>query len=135
MFARAAGSLWRRTYTRYMFASVVALGVDTGLFLLLLDLNMAPTAASILGYGAGIGAHWLFSSRTVFVPRIAYSREARARQKALFLGSALVGLAITATLVGFGQIIGADPRLAKFFAIVLSFNATYLLRKTVVFPR
>lgn len=135
MTGLAAVSFWRRVYVRYLLASVIALGVDTGLFLLLLDMGLAPTPASILAYSAGIATHWLFSSRTVFVAHIAYSREARARQKALFLGSALVGLAITATLVSFGQFIGADPRVAKAFAIILSFNATYLLRKTVVFAR
>lgn len=135
MIARTAQTLWRVTYARYIAASAVALAVDGGLFLLLLHLGVAATPASILGYGAGIGAHWALSSRSVFVSRIAYSREGRARQKALFLGSALTGLAITAAIVGLAEILHGDPRIAKLVAIAVSFQATYFLRKSVVFAR
>ncbi len=135
MIARTAAMLWRATYARYLFASAAALGVDIGLFLILLHSGFTATPASILGYGAGIGAHWLLSSRTVFAAHIAYSREARARQKALFLGSALVGLLVTASIVGLGDLLALDTRLAKLAAIAVSFQATYILRKSVVFAR
>ena len=57
----------------------------------------------------------------------------RTRQKALFVGSALFGLALTTGIVGVGDALGLDPRLAKLAAIAASFTATWLLREKVIF--
>ena len=51
----------------------------------------------------------------------------------LFVGSALVGLAVTTAIVGTGSAFGFDPRIAKLAAIVFSFQTTYLLRRHIVF--
>jgi putative flippase GtrA len=118
---------------RYAFASVGALAVDMGAFLALLALGTWPAGASAASYCLGIVAHWLLSSRTVFSDTVAARGSERTRQKALFVGSALVGLAITTAIVWSGDGAGADPRLAKLAAIVVSFAATWLLRSRVVF--
>src|SRR5262245_44944162 len=102
---------------RYLLASGGALAVDLGLFLAFLTLGMWPASASALSYGAGIVAHWLMSSRAVFADGVAAGGIERARQKALFVGSALVGLALTTAIVWAGHGAGADPRLAKIAAI------------------
>ncbi len=122
----------RWTYVRYLGASVIALVADTGLFLLLLD-RLTPTLAAASGYVVGILIHWLISSRIVFVHQAATVARLRHKQKALFLASALAGLALTVGIVGVGDLAGLDPRLAKAIAIVVSFQATYLLRKRIVF--
>ena len=44
----------RVVYLRYVAASVIALGTDVALFLLLIGANTPPTAASVIGYSAGI---------------------------------------------------------------------------------
>lgn len=119
--------------TRYGFASVAALAVDMGSFLLLLSLQVAAAPASALGYSIGIVTHWLFSSRAVFSDTVAERGPRRTRQKALFVGSALIGLALTTLIVGTGDMAGLDPRLAKLAAIGVSFTATWLLRSRVVF--
>lgn len=121
------------TLLRYAIASLGALAVDMGSFLALLGAHVPPTAASAIGYTLGIVAHWLLSSRKVFADQIAPAGLARTRQKALFLVSALIGLALTTLVVGLATRIGADPRLAKLLAIVTSFAATWLLRQRVVF--
>ena len=121
------------TLLRYAIASLGALAVDMGSFLALLGAHMPPTAASAIGYTLGIVAHWLLSSRKVFADQIAPAGPARTRQKALFLISALIGLALTTLIVGFATRFGADPRIAKLLAIVTSFAATWLLRQRVVF--
>ncbi|HSG33933.1 MAG TPA: GtrA family protein [Sphingomonadaceae bacterium] len=118
---------------RYGVASAVALAVDMGSFLALLSLGTPAAPASALSYSIGILTHWLLSSRSVFNGRVAERGPARTRQKALFVGSALVGLALTTGIVGIGDALGFDPRLAKLVAIGVSFVCTWLLRSQVVF--
>lgn len=118
---------------RYLLASALSLGFDMGCFLALLRLGVAPMPASAAGYALGIAAHWWCSSRAVFSDRLAETGRERTRQKALFVGSALVGLAVTSLVVGIGTALGSDPRLAKLAAIALSFAVTWLLRRQVVF--
>ncbi len=118
---------------RYLAASAAALGVDMGTFLLLLALGMAAAPAAAAGYSLGIAAHWLLSSRAVFTRGVARSGPERTRQKAMFVASALFGLALTTGIVGAGAGLGIDPRLAKLAAIVASFTATWLLRERLVF--
>ncbi|WAT17074.1 GtrA family protein [Aurantiacibacter sp. MUD11] len=118
---------------KYLFASVGALAVDVGVFLGLLTMGMWPAGASAIGYCMGIIAHWLMSSRAVFTDNVAERGMARTRQKALFVGSALAGLALTTGIVWAGDASGFDPRLAKLVAIAVSFMATWLLRSRVVF--
>ena len=50
--------------------------------------------ASATGYSLGIVAHWLLSSRAVFQQGVAARGPQRTRQKAMFVGSALFGLAL-----------------------------------------
>ena len=118
---------------RYLFASALALGVDLGAFLACLALAVPAALASAIGYSLGIAAHWVLSSRTVFTCNVAMRGPERTRQKALFVGSALCGLALTTAIVGLGSGLGIDPRLAKVIAIFASFTATWLLREKVVF--
>ena len=120
-------------YTRYIGASVVSLGVDFAIFMAALSLGMPPALAAATGYVAGIICHWAISSRLVFAAQVAASAAGRRQQQALFVISALVGLGITTGIVGIGSRYGLDPRLAKGIAIVVSFQATYLLRRKVVF--
>jgi putative flippase GtrA len=120
-------------YLRYVAASAAALGVDFALFLAAMSLGLAPTYAAACGYGAGIFCHWLLSSRAVFVGQLAEVGQSRWQQQALFVGSALVGLAITMVIVGVGSRWGLDPRIAKVLAVGVSFQTTYVLRRKIVF--
>ncbi|MEL6541051.1 MAG: GtrA family protein [Pseudomonadota bacterium] len=118
---------------RYILASVGALAVDVGSFLAFMAMGVAAAPASAMGYSLGILAHWLMSSRAVFQDTVAERGLERTKQKALFVISALVGLALTTAIVGGGDWAGGDPRLAKMVAIVVSFTATWLLRSKIVF--
>jgi putative flippase GtrA len=122
------------TFIRYGVVSVGALAVDMGIFLALLQSGMISALAAALGYAAGIFAHWMLSSRKVFQDRVSErgTRE-RTQQKAMFVVSALLGLVLTMVVVGAGEMVGIDPRIAKVFAIILSFVLTYFLRNVVVF--
>jgi putative flippase GtrA len=122
------------TYVRYLIVSVGALAVDVGLFLGLLNLGMMSVGASAIGYSAGIVAHWWLSSRLVFQGRVSNKGTSeRTQQKAMFLVSALIGLAATMVIVGAGDAMGFDPRLAKLVAIGFSFQLTYMLRNIIIF--
>jgi putative flippase GtrA len=120
-------------FLRYIAASAFALAVDMGTFLALLSLGLEAAIAAAAGYALGIAAHWIVSSRAVFTDGVAERGPDRNRQKALFIGSALAGLALTTTIVGLGTGLGLDPRLAKLAAIAASFTVTWLLRERVVF--
>lgn len=133
MFVPMIDRLRQVMLLRYLLASVGALAVDMGTFLGLLALGTMPVLASALGYSLGIVAHWLLSSRTVFTDNVAQDRVTRTRQKALFVGSALAGLALTTLIVGAGTAMGIDSRLSKIVAIGASFTMTWLLRKRIVF--
>jgi putative flippase GtrA len=118
---------------RYGIASIGALAVDMALFLTLLSVGLIAAGASAIGYCAGIGAHWILSSRMVFADSVAEQGPARTRQKGMFVLSALIGLAITTVIVGLATALHGDPRPAKLVAIFASFTATWLLRKHLVF--
>ena len=120
---------------RYGLASVGALAIDVGSFLAALASGAPAAAASALGYSIGIATHWLLSSRAVFADSVAERGPDRTRQKALFVGSALIGLALTTAIVGLADAGGLDPRAAKLVAIIVSFAATWTLRNRVVFRR
>lgn len=121
------------TLVRYLLASIGALAVDVGLFLALLPAGVSPAVSSALGYCAGIVAHWLLSSRAVFVDSIAASGFARTRQKMMFVVSALIGLVVTTAVVAALAGLGVDPRGSKLVAIGVSFVLTWVLRQKVVF--
>lgn len=118
---------------RYILASVGALAVDMATFRALLSAGMTPVTASAIGYSIGIAVHWILSSRKVFADQVAAGGMARTRQKAMFVVSALIGLAVTTMIVGGASAAGLDPSIAKLCAIVVSFTVTWLLRKRVVF--
>lgn len=120
-------------FARYLVASVGALAIDVGCFLLLLAGGTLPALASAIGYSAGIVAHWLLSSRTVFTEGVAARGMKRTQQKALFVVSALLGLGVTIAIVGAADWLAIDPRPAKLVAIAISFALTWLLRSKIVF--
>jgi putative flippase GtrA len=125
--------LRQQTVLRYLVASALALAVDMGTFLALLQIGAAAAPAAAAGYAFGIVAHWLISSRKVFTDGVAARGPQRTRQKALFVVSALIGLALTTGIVSSATMAGFDPRLAKLVAIAASFTATWLLRSRIVF--
>jgi putative flippase GtrA len=122
------------TFIRYGVVSVAALAVDLGIFMALLQGGMISALAAAIGYAVGIVTHWLLSSRKVFSDRVSErgSRE-RTQQKAMFVVSALLGLALTMLVVGLADVIGINPVIGKCFAIIMSFTLTYVLRNVVVF--
>jgi putative flippase GtrA len=120
------------TYLRYIAVSGGALGIDLAIYFAALSVGMAAEIAAAIGYLTGVAVHWILSSRLVF-DDVAERGRARIRQKALFLTSAFIGLGVTVAIVALATRYGLDARLAKLVAVAVSFQTTYLLRRTIVF--
>ena len=119
-------------YLRYVAVSAGALGVDLGIYLAMLQTGVAAVLSAAIGYLSGVAVHWILSSRVVFSD-VAERGLARTKQKALFLTSAFIGLGITMGIVAVATYFDIDPRVAKLVAVAVSFQTTYLLRRTIVF--
>lgn len=123
--------LGRFTFTRYLLASICALSADFALFMTLAHLGLPPAIAAVGGYSAGLVLHWLISVHFVFGLQEPPSHA----QRVAFIVSALIGMAITTTLVGGLSSLGLPPAAAKLMAVPASFLAVYAIRKYGIFAR
>lgn len=136
---RARPADWLRTVAvrlmlaRYLLVSLCALSIDTMFFLALSRWVMPAGWAALAGYGLGIVIHWLLSVRFVFAEQIG-GRPTHG-QRAGFLLSAGLGLAVTTGTVSTLAHFGSPALPAKMAAVLLSFTLVYLVRKYVVFAR
>lgn len=122
----------RFSITRYLLASVVSLAFDVALFMVLVAFLFDPGLSSAAGYTAGIVIHWLISSSFVF-PGKTRDGTALHLQRLGFLGTAILGLGITVSMVSWLTELGIMPVVAKGAAVFVSFFAVYLTRKYGVF--
>jgi putative flippase GtrA len=129
----SALDIWQRfTFTRYLAASVVSLAFDLAIFSSLVALRFEASLASAIGYCAGIIVHWLVSANIVFTGKTRKGSAVHI-QRALFAGSALLGLAITVATVSLLSNAGMHAVAAKAVAVALSFVIVYGARKWGVF--
>ena len=122
----------RFSITRYLLASIVSLAFDVALFMVLVAFAADPGWAAAAGYSAGIVVHWLISSTFVFPGK---TREGGALQlqRLGFIGTAVLGLGITVSIVSGLTELGILPVVAKGAAVFVSFFAVYVTRKYGVF--
>ncbi len=124
--------LGRFSITRYLLASIVSLAFDVALFMVLVAFMTDPGWASAAGYSAGIIVHWLISSSFVF-PGKTKDGAALQLQRLGFIGTAVLGLGITVSMVSWLTDFGVLPVVAKGAAVFVSFFAVYITRKYGVF--
>lgn len=122
----------RFSITRYLLASIVSLAFDVALFMVLVAFMFDPGISSAAGYSAGIVVHWLISSSFVF-PGKTRDGAALQLQRLGFIGTAVLGLGITVSIVSWLTELGTLPVIAKGCAVFVSFFAVYLTRKYGVF--
>lgn len=120
-------------YLRYIIASVASLSIDVATFFTLMTTGVRPGLAAGVGYGTGIGVHWILSSWLVFDD--ANTRTLTFHQLLLFILSGFVGLLLTISIIEMATIFGIDPRPAKLLAVAVSFQTVWLMRRYIVFPR
>ena len=122
----------RFSITRYLLASIVSLAFDVALFMVLVAFLFDPGISSAVGYSAGIVVHWLISSSFVF-PGKTRDGAALQLQRLGFIGTAILGLGVTVSIVSWLTELGTLPVIAKGVAVFVSFFAVYLTRKYGVF--
>jgi len=122
----------RFSITRYLLASIVSLAFDVALFMVLVAFLFDPGISSAIGYSAGILVHWLISSSFVF-PGKTRDGAALQLQRLGFIGTAVLGLGITVSIVSWLTDLGTLPVVAKGVAVFVSFFVVYLTRKFGVF--
>jgi putative flippase GtrA len=116
---------------RYVIVSALALALDFGVFLAFNDMLSQPTLAGVIGYSTGIIVHFLLSRRFVFD---AATAKAVHRVFIEFLGSGLVGLAVTAGVIAIATgAFGLGPIAAKALAVGTSFVGVFIIRRSIVF--
>lgn len=123
----------RLTFLKYVFASVLSLGVDLAVFFGLIGMDVPAVWANTVSYSCGIVTHWLISSRIVFRDTTSRDREVRTYQKLMFVGSALLGLFVSSAIVATASAMHMAPHYAKGVAIVASFAVTWIARRNIVF--
>lgn len=119
---------------RYFLVSLVALAVDYGLYLGLLwsGAGLSPMQAAAPAYIAGAVVHYFMSRRFVFPAGWLHRRQLE--ELSLFMLSGLFGLVLTSGVVwAVAAIPGAGVHWPKAAAVALSFSATYVVRKYLVF--
>jgi putative flippase GtrA len=120
-------------FVRYGLASASGTLVDLMAMGLLVWGGLAPGLAAACGYALGTLWHWQVSSRLVFADRLAEQGSGRRRQQVLFVGSALLGLALTTAIVTIATMQGVAPHYAKLAAMGAAFASVWLVRLAFVF--
>ncbi len=121
------------SFPRYLGTSVAALAVDYGLLLGITGLHASNrTLVASATYMVGALVHYQLSRRYVFEP--GWLHHLPRREFAFFLASGLLGTLLTAAVFWASGRAGVDNvTIQKGLSVLVSFTATYLLRKNVVF--
>lgn len=117
---------------RYGAVSVLALALDTGVYVALAGAGIRPAAAGAIGYVLGLVLHFLLSRAFVFDAVPAAKGDIRLFVE--FAATGVAGLALTALTIAMATAgLGLDLLTAKAIAVAASFTAVYLARRTLVF--
>ncbi|MGU9978573.1 GtrA family protein [Phreatobacter sp. HK31-P] len=126
------GDRWWGQMLRYGSVSAVALAVDMALFLALTGSDLGALSAAVAGYAVGLLVHFLLSSRFVF--DAARTGKGRSRLFGEYALSGIAGILVTAATVAMlVEGAGLAPVPAKAVAVVLSFVAVFVIRRSIVF--
>ena len=119
-------------FIRYGFVSVVALAVDFGGMVLLVELlSMHYLIAATISFTAGLVVNYLLSRAWVFTDR---KYESRVKEFIVFTGIGIVGLLLNNSIMWLAvEKIGIYYIFSKIIATILVFFWNFGLRKMLVF--
>lgn len=122
-----------REFLGYFTASLVALGIDMALLLMLVRV-MHPLAAATIAFLCGLLVCYALVVRFVFSERRYGTR--RTREAAIFFLVGLVGLGVNDAVIYLGHVLLMLPlALSKLGAAALSFLFNFIIRKFLLFRR
>lgn len=118
--------------SRYTVVSILSLVLDFTIFLALADAGYRAAIAGVIGYTIGMLLHFSLSTRFVFKRMSCAKSDTRLFTE--FVASGVVGLLITAAVISMAtDMLSLSAFIAKVFAVVMSFAAVFVLRRSVVF--
>ncbi|MGE0055869.1 MAG: GtrA family protein [Hyphomicrobium sp.] len=118
---------------RYACVSALALGLDFTVFLLLTHFSaMSPATAGATGYSLGLVLHYVLSVRFVFDADA--SLKTRRRLFGEFVASGLFGVFATWAVIHLATgTLGMGSVPAKGLAVIISFAAVFIIRRSIIF--
>ena len=118
--------------SRYTVVSALALGLDLLIYMALVGWGVMAALAGVVGYSSGMILHYALSCRFVFKREMTAKTETRLFTE--FAASGVAGLILTAVIIALAHNwLGLTPFIAKLVAVVVSFSAVFILRRSVVF--
>lgn len=122
----------KREFFLYGAISAIALTVDISiLYAAITSVAMPAYIAAALAYAVGLIVHYLLSIRYAFAfRRLAGNQRA---ELSIYALTGLLGIAISATIVHVGGLLGQSLLVSKMAAIVTSFFTIYIIRKLTLF--
>jgi putative flippase GtrA len=119
-----------RQLVGYFLTGGTAAIVDVTAFILLVDLSLHIIPAAICSFAAAAVVNYLLSSRFVF------KSEPSSRRFLLFLGAALIGLAVNVSIT-YLKVVHFDltPVLAKCVGIGTAFLVNFTMNRIFVFKQ
>ena len=117
----------------YLFASALALALDTGVYAGALALGLPLALAAALGFAAGVSCAYAVSVRLVFKSR---RLDDRSSEFAFFVAIGLLGLLLTEGLLWLLVTrLDLHPLTAKMATAAVVFAFNFGLRKAMLFTR
>ncbi len=120
--------------SRYTVVSALALGLDIVIYMALVGWGLMAALAGVVGYSVGMILHYALSCRFVFKREMTAKTETRLFTEFAASGVAGLMLMLTAVMIALAHnVMGLTPFIAKLIAVVVSFSAVFVLRRSVVF--
>ncbi|PKU25228.1 GtrA family protein [Telmatospirillum siberiense] len=122
-------------FMRYIVVSALCLGVDYGLYVVLIRLfGVTPVLATAAGYLTGLVVNYLLATRYVFT--VGLLSHNRLGEFAAYAATGIVGTAVSVGVVSGCERMGVNNiHVAKVLAVGISFATVYALRRYVLFQR
>lgn len=110
----------KRFFGRYVLIGASGLGVDLGIFMLLVLLGVAPIPANALSSILGMANNYMLNARLNFGQKLSASAGLR------FFSVGLIGLALTTVSLHFLMLAGMSALMAKVFILPVLLVAQFL---------
>jgi putative flippase GtrA len=117
---------------RYTGVNVASTVVDYTIFLTFTHLFGAPILQSVIAYSVAILVNYALTKNYVFLGDMSHKSEQRLFVE--FVGTGMLGLILTATVIWFAiHVMASTPIVAKTISMLICFVTLYFVRSRLVF--